>query len=64
MSFPVLQIGDLVAPKPIVQGGMGVGNSLSLLDSSVAREGGIGFIDAAMIENGRESCRERVYSQV
>ena len=49
MSFPVLQIGDLVAPKPIVQGGMGVGISLSGLASAVAREGGIGVIAAAMI---------------
>lgn len=49
MSFPALQIGDLVAKKPIVQGGMGVGISLSRLSSAVAREGGIGVIAAAMI---------------
>ncbi len=49
MSFPVLQIGDLTASVPIVQGGMGVGISLSRLASAVAREGGIGVIAAAMI---------------
>jgi nitronate monooxygenase len=42
-----LIIGDLVAPIPIVQGGMGVGISLSGLASAVAAEGGIGVIAAA-----------------
>ena len=37
-----LRIGDLTAPLPIVQGGMGVGVSLSGLASAVANEGGIG----------------------
>lgn len=49
MSFPVLRIGDLVARTPIVQGGMGVGISLSRLASAVANEGGIGVIAGAMI---------------
>ena len=49
MSFPTLQIGDLVAKMPIIQGGMGVGISLSRLASAVAQEGGIGVIAAAMI---------------
>ena len=47
MSFkriPKLRIGDLEANIPIVQGGMGVGISLSGLASSVANEGGIGVI--------------------
>ena len=44
MSFPSLKIGDLVAKTPIVQGGMGVGISLSRLASAVANEGGIGVI--------------------
>lgn len=34
MSFPSLTIGDLVAKLPIVQGGMGVGISLSGLASA------------------------------
>ena len=49
MSFPSLTIGHLQASVPIVQGGMGVGISLSRLASAVAREGGIGVIAAAMI---------------
>ncbi|MGI5921573.1 MAG: NAD(P)H-dependent flavin oxidoreductase [Syntrophomonadaceae bacterium] len=44
-----LVIGDLVASIPIVQGGMGVGISLSGLASAVAAEGGIGVIAAAGI---------------
>ena len=42
-----LKIGDLIARLPIVQGGMGVGISLSGLASAVAREGGIGVISSA-----------------
>lgn len=42
-----LQIGNLTASLPIVQGGMGVGISLSGLASAVANEGGIGVISAA-----------------
>ena len=37
-----LKIGDLIAKLPIVQGGMGVGISLSGLASAVANESGIG----------------------
>lgn len=42
-----LKIGNLLAQLPIVQGGMGVGISLSGLASAVAREGGIGVISSA-----------------
>ncbi len=42
-----LKIGDLLAKLPIVQGGMGVGVSLSGLASAVANEGGVGVISAA-----------------
>lgn len=42
-------IGDLTATLPIIQGGMGIGISLSGLASSVAKEGGIGVIAAAGI---------------
>lgn len=52
MDFPQLKIGDLVAKLPIIQGGMGVGISLSGLASAVAKEGGIGVIAAAMIGMG------------
>ncbi|MBT8330927.1 MAG: nitronate monooxygenase, partial [Deltaproteobacteria bacterium] len=47
--MPKLRIGDAVAKLPIVQGGMGVGISLSGLASAVANEGGIGVIAANSI---------------
>ena len=46
MILPSLKIGDLVVEKAIVQGGMGVGISLSGLASAVANEGGIGVISS------------------
>lgn len=42
-----LKIGGLTIPVPIVQGGMGVGISLSGLAVAVANEGGVGVISAA-----------------
>jgi len=36
MKLPELKIGDLTARIPIIQGGMGVGVSLSNLASAVA----------------------------
>ena len=42
-----LKIGDLLAKVPIVQGGMGVGISLSGLASAVANAGGVGVISTA-----------------
>ncbi len=45
-DIPSLQIGDLTVKLPIVQGGMGVGISLSGLASAVADQGGIGTIAA------------------
>ena len=47
--MPKLRIGDSVAKLPIVQGGMGVGISLSGLASAVANEGAIGVIAANSI---------------
>ena len=44
-----LKIGNFTAEVPIVQGGMGVGISLSGLASAVANEGGIGVISTAGI---------------
>lgn len=44
-----LRIGNLVAPIPVIQGGMGVGISLSNLAGTVAKEGGIGIISTAQI---------------
>lgn len=47
MKLPSLKIGDLIAKFPIVQGGMGIGVSLSNLAGAVAKQGGIGVISAA-----------------
>ncbi len=44
-----LKIGDLTAKLPIIQGGMGVGISLSGLAAAVANQGGIGVIATAGI---------------
>lgn len=49
MPFPSLSLGDLTARIPVIQGGMGVGISLSRLAAAVASQGGIGVIAAAMI---------------
>ncbi|HEX7502178.1 MAG TPA: nitronate monooxygenase [Acidobacteriota bacterium] len=45
-KMPKLAIGKRVASLPIVQGGMGVGISLSGLAAAVAAQGGIGVIAA------------------
>jgi nitronate monooxygenase len=42
-----LNIGGLKVPVPIIQGGMGVGISMSRLASAVASQGGVGVISAA-----------------
>ena len=42
-----LKIGGITIPVPIIQGGMGVGISLSGLAVAVANEGGVGVISAA-----------------
>ncbi|MEY8428012.1 nitronate monooxygenase family protein [Lachnospiraceae bacterium 46-15] len=44
-----LKIGNLILKKPIFQGGMGIGVSLSGLAGAVAKEGGAGTISAAQI---------------
>ena len=56
--FPALKIGELTATTPIVQGGMGVGISLSGLASAVANEGGIGVIAGAMIGINRAELKK------
>jgi len=47
ISMKKLNMGGLVIPVPIIQGGMGVGISLSGLAFAVANEGGVGVISAA-----------------
>lgn len=49
METGPLRIGDITLRKPIFQGGMGIGISLSGLAGAVAREGGAGTISAAQI---------------
>lgn len=49
MEIKPLCIGNLCAPLPIVQGGMGVGISLSGLAGAVAAAGGIGTISGVEI---------------
>jgi nitronate monooxygenase len=49
MNFNSLKIGNLIAPIPIIQGGMGIGVSSSRLASAVANAGGIGIISAAQL---------------
>lgn len=73
MSFnimPELRIDDLRVAKPIIQGGMGVGVSLSGLAAAVANEGGIGVISSAGIgmleadfEKNFEEANRRVLQQ-
>jgi nitronate monooxygenase len=47
LKMEALTIGDMNISVPIIQGGMGVGVSLSGLASAVANEGGIGVISSA-----------------
>lgn len=68
ITYPELKIGDLTAKKPIIQGGMGVGISLSGLAGAVAKAGGVGIISTAQIgfqepdfeENPVEACRRAI----
>ncbi|MDO5416552.1 MAG: nitronate monooxygenase family protein [Lachnospiraceae bacterium] len=48
-QYQPLIIGDLIVEKPVVQGGMGVGISLSSLAGAVAAAGGLGLISTAQI---------------
>ncbi len=49
MEIKPLVIGDLIAKVPVIQGGMGVGVSLSKLAGAVAAQGGIGILSTAQI---------------
>ena len=68
MTYPVLKIGDLIAEKPVIQGGMGIGISLSGLAGAVAKAGGVGVISTAQIgfrepdfeEHPAEACRKAI----
>lgn len=60
-----LTIGHLKCSLPIIQGGMGVGISLSGLASSVANEGGVGVISCAglgmLYKNGHDYLQNCIY---
>jgi nitronate monooxygenase len=49
-SLPPLTIKGKRIPLPIIQGGMGVGVSLSPLAAAVAREGGVGIVSSACLD--------------
>lgn len=49
-SLPQLTIKGKRIAVPIIQGGMGVGVSLSPLASAVAREGGVGIVSSACLD--------------
>lgn len=48
-KYRPLTIGELTVNYPVIQGGMGVGISLSSLAGAVAKAGGIGLISTAQI---------------
>lgn len=50
MQLPSLKIRDVIRPCPVIQGGMGVGISLSRLASAVSHEGGLGTISSAALD--------------
>lgn len=49
-TLPFLTIKGKTIKVPIIQGGMGIGVSLSPLASAVAREGGIGIVSSACLD--------------
>ncbi len=49
-SLPPLTVKGREIRLPIIQGGMGVGVSLSPLASAVAREGGVGIVSSACLD--------------
>ncbi len=54
MKLKPVNIGNLTLKVPIIQGGMGIGVSLSSLAGAVAKEGGMGVISAAQPGFDRE----------
>ena len=52
MKHGKMILGELHADIPVIQGGMGVGISLSGLAGAVAAAGGIGIISTAQIVSG------------
>lgn len=71
MILPKLTIKGKTIRFPIVQGGMGIGVSLSPLASAVAREGGLGIVSSACLDrllgkrnNRKYTSYDAVYEEV
>ena len=71
MKIPKLQIGNVTAELPIIQGGMGVRVSLSSLSSSIANLGGIGTIASVGLGDHEKAkqyfevqCREALEKEI
>ena len=72
IAMPSFSMGDLTARLPIIQGGMGVGISLSRMAAAVANEGGIGVIAVAGIgmfesdfyTNCQQSCLRALRNEI
>ena len=69
MNRKGLHIGEKTAELPLIQGGMGVGVSLSGLAGAVAAEGGVGIISTAQIgfaepDFGKDSKRANLRAMV
>ena len=60
-SMKTLKIGDLKIRKPIIQGGMGIGISMSGLASAVANMGGVGIISTVGIGLTDPNARSKGY---
>lgn len=72
MKFNPFTLGELVAELPIIQGGMGVGISLSGLAGSVAAAGGVGILSGAQmgyreadfVRNSAEANRRALFKEI
>ncbi|MBP1748208.1 MAG: 2-nitropropane dioxygenase [Deltaproteobacteria bacterium] len=71
MILPKLVIKEKTIQLPIIQGGMGIGVSLSPLASAVAREGGLGVVSSACLDrvvgkrnNRKYTTYDAVYEEV
>ena len=62
MILPTLTIKGKTLQLPIIQGGMGIGVSLSPLASAVAREGGLGIVSSACLDRLLGKRNKRKYS--
>lgn len=62
MILPTLTIKGKTIRLPIIQGGMGIGVSLSPLASAVAAEGGVGIVSSACLDRLLGKRNNKVYS--